>query len=46
MTMLTWSDPAPQARWLSDASEKPVRPLAGPIDVPAYGIVTVRAEIK
>ena len=45
-TELKWSEPAPQAMWVSDASEKPLRPLAGPIDVPAYGIVTVRAEIK
>ena len=40
---LKWSDPAPQAMWLSDTSEKAGTPLNGPIEVPGYGIVTVRA---
>lgn len=43
-TELRWADPAPRAVWLSDASEKPLRPLTGAITVPASGIVTVRAE--
>ncbi len=29
---------------LSDLSERPGAPLTGPVDVPPYGIVTVRAE--
>lgn len=46
VTGLTWSEPAPQSVWASDASEKPLRPISGPVVVPAYGLVTVRAEIK
>ncbi len=41
---LVWSAPAPTSLWLSDTSERPLRSLAGPVDVPAWGIVTVRAE--
>jgi len=41
---LAWAKPAPQQLWLSDTSEKP-RQKAGPsIEVPAWGIVTLRAE--
>jgi hypothetical protein len=41
---LAWADPAPQQVWLSDTSEKP-REKAGPsVEVPAWGIVTLRAE--
>jgi alpha-mannosidase len=41
---LRWSNPAPQSVWLSETSEKPIRKIEGPIDVPAWGIVTLRAE--
>jgi alpha-mannosidase len=41
---LTWSKPAPRMTWLSDTSEKPVEKLTGDIPVPAWGVVTVRAE--
>ena len=34
----------PEKLWLSDTSEKPRRRLAGPVEVPAYGVVTLRAE--
>ncbi len=41
---LAWADPAPQQVWLSDTSEQP-RKKAGPsIEVPGWGIVTLRAE--
>jgi alpha-mannosidase len=42
---LRWSDPQPAALWLSNTSEKPLRRIAGPIDIPAWGIVTLRAEM-
>jgi alpha-mannosidase len=41
---LAWADPAPQQLWLSDTSEKPVRKIGPTIEVPAWGIVTLRAE--
>jgi hypothetical protein len=31
--------------WLSDTSEKPLQMLIGDVSVPAWGIVTVRAEL-
>jgi hypothetical protein len=41
---LAWASPAPQQVWLSDTSEKP-RDKAGPsVEVPGWGIVTLRAE--
>ncbi len=43
-TTLVWSRPEPERLWLSDTSEKPGRRLTGPIEVPAYGVVTLRAE--
>ena len=43
-TALIWSRPAPEKLWLSDTSEKPGRRLTGPVEVPAYGVVTLRAE--
>ena len=36
--------PAPEKLWRSDTSEKPGRRLSGPVEVPAYGVVTLRAE--
>ncbi|MFA5191449.1 MAG: discoidin domain-containing protein [Verrucomicrobiia bacterium] len=41
---LTWSKPAPRRVWLSDTSEKPLRRAAADIAVPAWGVVTLRAE--
>ena len=43
-TTLLWSRPEPEKIWLSDTSEKPGRRLIGPVEVPAYGVVTLRAE--
>ena len=42
---LTWSQPVPKAVWLSDASEQPLNPAAEAIEVPAWSIVTLRAEM-
>lgn len=41
---LQWSDPAPASLWTSDTSERPLTKVGGTIDVPAYTIVTLRAE--
>ncbi len=41
---IQWSDPPPRSVWRSDNSERPLAPLGETIDVPAYQIVTVRAE--
>ncbi|HWX22333.1 MAG TPA: glycosyl hydrolase-related protein [Candidatus Binatia bacterium] len=41
---LTWTKPAPAHVWLSDLSEKPKRKVAGSFEVPAWSIVTLRAE--
>jgi hypothetical protein len=41
---LVWSDPAPREVWLSDLSEQPVQKLNGPVEVPGWGIVTLRAN--
>jgi alpha-mannosidase len=46
VTELTWSEPVPKSVWASDASEKPLKPITGPVEVPAYGLVTIRAELK
>ena len=40
----TWSEPKPTALWLSDNSEKPGAKTGDTVEVPAYGVVTVRAE--
>ena len=42
---LAWSKPAPKAVWLSDASELPLKSAPEAIEVPAWGIVTLRAEL-
>jgi alpha-mannosidase len=42
---LTWAAPAPKAMFLSDIAERPLSAITGPIDVPPYGMVTVRAEL-
>ncbi|MCX5653854.1 MAG: glycosyl hydrolase-related protein, partial [Planctomycetota bacterium] len=41
---LQWTDPKPHAVHLSDTSEQRGQALSGPIDVPPFGIVTLRAE--
>jgi alpha-mannosidase len=42
---LVWSEPQPKKVWLSDNSEQPLRPVGESVEVPAYGIVTLRAEL-
>ncbi|MGE5609845.1 MAG: glycosyl hydrolase-related protein, partial [Bacillota bacterium] len=42
---LTWSAPAPKSLFLSDIAEKPLSQIVGPVDVPPFGVVTVRAEM-
>ena len=41
---LAWAKPAPQQLWLSNTSEKPMQKVGPAIEVPAWGIVTLRAE--
>jgi alpha-mannosidase len=41
---LLWGKPAPQHLWLSDLSEQPRQEAGNSIEVPGWGIVTVRAE--
>ena len=41
---LSWADPKPAAVFQSDLSEKPRTPQVGPVEVPAWGLVTLRAE--
>jgi len=44
-TKLSWSAPVPGEIWLSNAGEKPLTRIAGPIELPAYGLITLRAEM-
>ena len=44
-TAVAWSQPAPHRVWHSDLSEKPRQPLAGPLTLPAWGLVTLRGEL-
>jgi alpha-mannosidase len=41
---LAWANPAPQQLWLSDTSEQPREKAGSSVEVPAWGIVTLRAE--
>jgi alpha-mannosidase len=41
---LLWGKPSPQRMWLSDLSEMPRHEASRSIEVPAWGIVTLRAE--
>jgi hypothetical protein len=41
---LSWATPEPRQLWLSDTSEQPLQKVDGPVSVPAWGLVTVRAE--
>ena len=42
---LSWADPAPKSVRLSNLAEEPLSEVTGPIDVPAWGLVTLRAEL-
>ncbi|MCE5269204.1 MAG: hypothetical protein LLG00_15110 [Planctomycetaceae bacterium] len=41
---LTWAT-APKAMYLSNLAEEQGQQLSGPIDVPAWGLITIRAEL-
>ena len=41
---IAWANPAPRQLWLSGTSEKPLQPVGSNVEVPAWGIVTLRAE--
>jgi hypothetical protein len=41
---LSWAAPAPRQTWLSDTSEKPLKPVTGKVTVPGWGLVTLRVE--
>jgi alpha-mannosidase len=41
---LGWAKPAPRQLWLSDTSEAPRQVIGPAVEVPAWGIVTLRAE--
>jgi hypothetical protein len=41
---ISWPDAAPRTLWWSDNSERAQKPLTDAIDVPAFGLVTLRAE--
>ena len=42
---LSWASPAPRQIWLSDTSELPREKAAPVVEVPGWGIVTLRAEM-
>jgi alpha-mannosidase len=42
---LRWSPPAPRSVWLSNLAEGPELQITGEIEVPAFGMVTLRAEL-
>ena len=42
---VTWRSMKPTATFLTDLTEKPLTPLGRTIDVPAYGVVQMRAEL-
>ena len=42
---LSWTQPGPKQVWLSDTSERPIEKIEGPISVPGWGVVTLRAEL-
>lgn len=43
---LAWASPAPKRVWLSDTSERPLRKAGETVTVPAWGLVTLRAELS
>ncbi len=45
-TTITWGNPMPASVWLTNTGEKPITKLNGPVTVPAWGVVTVRAELR
>ena len=45
-TRIEWSAPAPRQVWISDLSEMPRKTLEGTVPVPAWSVVTLRADIQ
>ena len=43
---ISWGGLKPSTVYVSNPDQRRGRPVAGPIDLPAYGIVTLRAETK
>ena len=43
---LKWATPAPRAVWMSNTGEQPLKQITGEIEVPAFDVVTVRAEFS
>ena len=43
---IRWADPVPKSVWISDLSERPLQAVAGPVDVPARGVLTLRADLN
>jgi hypothetical protein len=41
---LHWGHNRPQRMWISNLAEEKVSAIAGVVDVPAYGLITLRAE--
>jgi alpha-mannosidase len=42
---LAWHAIKPAAVWLTDLTEQPLTAVSGPIHVPAYGVVHLRADL-
>lgn len=42
---LRWTQPRPPVLWLSDTSERRISRITGDVTVPAWSVVTVRAEL-
>ena len=42
---IRWAHPEPKSVWQSDLSERPLAAITNAIDVPAWGVVTLRAEL-
>jgi len=43
---IRWAAPVPKAVWVSDLSERPLQAVDGTVDVPAWGVVTLRADLR
>jgi alpha-mannosidase len=42
---LHWGQSAPKTVWISNLAEEQAKVATGPVEVPAFGIVTLRAEL-
>jgi alpha-mannosidase len=42
---LRWGRSAPKALWISNLAEEPLRRVSGPVEIPASGLVTLRADL-